>query len=648
MVSKIEKHFILATAGHVDHGKSALIKTLTGTDPDRLPEEKIRGITIDLGFAQLNLSGPDGEQFHIGIIDVPGHEDFVRNMIAGVGSIDLALLVVAADDGWMPQTEEHLQILIYLGVKRAVVVLTKSDLGNVDVVSAEVREKLKESPFSNALIVPTSTRTGEGIDNLKRALAAEFAMAEPPRNIEKPRLFVDRAFSLHGIGTVVTGTLTGGELHRGQNVIVQPANLPGRVRAMQSHGRDLEVAQPGMRTAINLADIEIGDSQRAIKRGDQITISDFGSTRDTLDVLLEKSARIKRDSRAARPLKGGSSAFIYFGTTRVATKIALLETNQIECGQQAIVQLRLQSPLPAFLGDRFVLRDASEKQTIAGGTVLDPNGNRDHFRNSEQIRLLRARAAAPDDIDVCLHSELLRGGFGQSREVLKESNFSTEEIGAAISRLENSGAIVRRNEIVADAKIWRDLRQRAIALIERTHEIHPQQRGLEIENLRSELRVSSHDAFDALISDLCTGNFVRNGTVIARPSHRASLPPEVAPLAAKIRNLLAAPEPPSRKQLMQNEHSQRALRFLLEKGEVIELSGEIVVLRAAADQMQKSVVDFLAAHGTATASQLRQQIGTSRRVVIPFLEYLDRTGVTRRTGDTRQLRESKSSAIARQ
>src|SRR5438132_3215900 len=204
-----EKHFVIATAGHVDHGKSALVKVLTGTDPDRLPEEKARGITIDLGFAELNLDSPNGETFHVGIVDVPGHEDFVRNMIAGVGSIDLSLLVVAADDGWMPQTEEHFQILTYLGIQRIVVALTKSDLGRTDIVTAQVRERLQETPFANCRIVATSVRTSDGIENLKSALAAEFAMLPPPRDIGKPRLFVDRAFTLRGIGTVVRGTLSG-------------------------------------------------------------------------------------------------------------------------------------------------------------------------------------------------------------------------------------------------------------------------------------------------------------------------------------------------------------------------------------------------------------------------------------------------------
>src|SRR5438309_4209344 len=239
-----EKHFILATAGHVDHGKSALVKALTGIDPDRLPEEKARQITIELGFAQLILDGPDEHRLHIDIVDVPGHEDFVRNMIAGVGSIDLALLVVAADDGWMPQTEEHLQILLYLGLKRIVVALTKSDLGNTDSVTAQIREKLAGTPFANCQIVPTSVRTGEGLEDLKRALASEFAALSPPRDFEKPRLFIDRAFTLRGIGTVVTGTLTGGALRVGDTIFVQPKGVSARIRSLQTHRRNVDVVEP--------------------------------------------------------------------------------------------------------------------------------------------------------------------------------------------------------------------------------------------------------------------------------------------------------------------------------------------------------------------------------------------------------------------
>src|SRR4030095_8886487 len=267
------RHFILATAGHVDHGKSALVKALTGTDPDRLPEEKARQITIDLGFAELNLAGPDEQRFHIGIVDVPGHEDFVRNMIAGVGSIDLALFVVAADDGWMPQTEEHLQILNYLGVHRAVIALTKSDLGRIDVVTNQIREQLTDTPFADSPIVSTSVRTETGIGKLVNTLAIQLTRTKPQRDICKPRLFIDRVFTLRGIGTVVTGTLTGGCLHRGQQIVVYPTNLETRIRSIQSHRHELEIAQPGMRTAINLPDLCVDQ----IKRGDMVTLPGHGT-----------------------------------------------------------------------------------------------------------------------------------------------------------------------------------------------------------------------------------------------------------------------------------------------------------------------------------------------------------------------------------
>ena len=295
------RHFIIATAGHVDHGKSALVKTLTGTDPDRLPEEKKRQITIDLGFAELNLTAPNGDRIHAGIVDVPGHEDFVRNMIAGVGSVDLALFIVATDDGWMPQSEEHLQILNYLGVKRAVIALTKSDLGRIDFVTDQIRRQLHDTLFADAPIVPTSVRTGAGIEKLTNMLATELARMEPHRDIRKPRLFVDRVFTLRGIGTIVTGTLTGGSLRRGQQIVVYPANLETRIRSIQSHGQELEGAQPGMRTAVNLQDVSVDQ----IKRGDVITIRDLGAPGSRLVVILERSARLPREDRAARLLKNG-------------------------------------------------------------------------------------------------------------------------------------------------------------------------------------------------------------------------------------------------------------------------------------------------------------------------------------------------------
>jgi selenocysteine-specific elongation factor len=642
-----EKHFVLATAGHVDHGKSALVKALTGTDPDRLPEEKTRGITIELGFAELILDQPNEQRFHIGIVDVPGHEDFVRNMIAGVGSVDLALLVVAADDGWMPQTEEHLQILTYLGVQRAVIALTKSDLGKIDNGTTEIRERLRGTAFVNSKILPTSIRTGEGIENLKRALAAEFATLPSPRDIGKPRMFIDRAFTLRGIGTVVTGTLAGGTLRSGQTVVIQPQDLQARVRSIQSHGRDVGAAKSGMRTAINLPDTAIGTASAAIKRGDVITIGDVVTTA-VLDVLLERSPRLHRKDPVARALKNGISVYVHHGTSRVRAKIALLEAEALGIGKSAIAQLRLASPILAMLGDRFVIRDPSEQHTIAGGIVLDSNGDRANFRGAAQIQLLTKRAAAPHDVDVCLQTELARRGFAQSKTLLAKSSFSAAEISDALGRLQMQGEIVLRGEIVADADRWRDLYRRASELIDNAHQEHPEKQGLEVAELRTGLIEQSADVFEALISDLCANGFVRSATMMGRASHQAKLSPKLQSAAAKIRTALAAKpfDPPARKEIAQDRHLQSALRFLIDQGEIIEVGPDLILLREAAEQMQSVVVAFISRNGPATVSELRQEIGTSRRVLVPFLEHLDRSGVTQRNGDSRQLRKAQSAAVA--
>ncbi len=629
-----EKHFILATAGHVDHGKSALVKALTGTDPDRLPEEKARQITIDLGFAQLNLDGSRDERFHIGIVDVPGHEDFVRNMIAGVGSIDLALFVVAADDGWMPQTEEHLQILTYLGVKRGVIALTKSDLGQTDNVHEQIRTQLRDTAFARSPIIPTSVRTGEGIESLKCALGSEFAAMQAQRDFGKPRLFVDRAFTLHGIGTVVTGTLTGGQIRRGQNVIVQPQNFEARIRSIQSHRSELECAQPGMRTAINLPDVAIGDGPAQIKRGDVIATVDVGSASSTLVARLEKSDRLNHENPAARPLRNGSSVHVHHGTSRVAAKVTLLESGSLEAGKNTLAQLKLALPIFAFLGDRFVVRDASEQHTIAGGLVLDPDGGK--LRHATRYELLAPRALAPDDIDLCVRSEIALRGFVRKKTLLRKSHFSADEITETFLRLQRGNEIVAYGEIAAGIELWQKLRNQATGLIDAAHKRDPERTGLDLNELRAALR-EPPDVFEALIADLCSDNFGRKGSTIARIAHRPSLPVELQPVERKICEALAIKpfDPPPRREIETDLNAQRVLRFLIETGEVSEVGSDVVLLRENFERMKDAVADFISQNGPATVSELRQRLQSSRRIMVPLLERLDREGVTRRVGDKR-------------
>lgn len=631
------RHFILATAGHVDHGKSSLVKALTGTDPDRLPEEKARGITIDLGFAELNLNGPNGEIFHVGIVDVPGHEDFVRNMVAGVGSADVALLAVAADDGWMPQTEEHLQILLYLGVKRILVALTKSDAGKIDNRRGEIQEKLRDTASANPQIVTTSVRDGSGLEELKRALVSEFAALPPARNIGKPRLFVDRAFTLHGIGTVATGTLVGGEIQRGQSVVIEPPKIPARIRSLQTHNRDLEMAQPQMRTAINVPDISIAPD--GIERGHVVTTEAFEPTR-MLDVFLSRSGRTARGA----PMKSGTSAYVHHGTTRVLAKIIFSERNSLTVGESVVAQLRLSAPLPAFVGDRFIVRDASELHTIAGGVVLNVDSTA--FRSAQQRAFLASRAVAPADVDLAVWTEIAGGDVMESSRLLTRSHFGSQEIATALEKLAKHGEIFLRENIAAKMLVWREMREHAAKLIDASHKEHPERRGLELNELRSQLISLAPNVFDALIVDLCGADFVCAGSRIARASHRASLPPELKTAAEAIKTKLTAKplDPPGRKELVPDRQSQQALQFLIDTGEVIDAGPDFVLLRENFERMNSMVVEFITKNGPATVSQLREALQSSRRVMVPFLEYLDRTGATKRLGDQRVLAQKVSAA----
>jgi selenocysteine-specific elongation factor len=644
------KHFIVATAGHVDHGKSSLVKALTGTDPDRLPEEKARQITIDLGFAELNLQGPAGEQIHAAIVDVPGHEDFVRNMIAGVGSIDLALLVIAADDGWMPQTEEHLQILEYLGVNRAVIALTKIDIGDADRAEIEIRDQLRNTAFANAPIIRISIRapnltglTGQvlnvGTAELKHALTSELSRIEPQRDIGKPRLFVDRAFTLRGVGTVVTGTLTGGTLRVGDAVVVQPRGNRSRIRSLQTHGHDVDLAQPGARTAINLPDLSPGDG---IARGDAVTIGEFAAT-TAIATILRRSPRL----HDLPPIKSGSSVYFHHGTSRVLARVTLAESDILPPRADGIARLELSKPALVFVGDHFILRDGSEQHTIAGGVVLDLDVARGTFHSSPNLALLKSRAAAkPDDVDLYTRAEVTSRRATTASELLARSRFSAAEITVSLQRLAQNGEIFFDGNIAADLTIWSTLLDRATHLIDKTHHQHPERSGLELSELRSALNDQSPEMIDAMMVDLCRRDFVRVDSTIARRIHRAALPPTLEPVAHTLRERLnSSPfDPPPRRQLAPDAPAQQALKFLINQNEVFEISDDLVVSRDAYSKMKRAIAEFISQNGPATVSQLRAGLGSSRRVMVPLLERLDRERFTRRIGDERVLAPQTPSA----
>jgi selenocysteine-specific elongation factor len=628
------KRFILATAGHVDHGKSALVRALTGTDPDRLPEEKLRGITIELGFAQLELRVPDA-LLSVGIVDVPGHEDFVTNMVAGVGSIDLALLVVAADDGWMPQTEEHLQILSYLGVRRVVVALTKIDLvASVDSAEEKVRTQLRDTPFADAAIVRTSTTTDSGIEELKAQLAREFSEFIPQRDIGKPRLPIDRAFTLRGIGTVVTGTLVGGTLRRGQPVVVQPAMIPARIRSIQNHNREVEEIGPGARTALSLPDVAVARDKNStgVWRGDVVTFSEFGEAGAVADVIVSRSSRLPAKTRS---IKHGAAVRVHHGSGNFCARVFLQNQEELRPGETAIAQIRCESPALMFAGDRFVLRDVSEQNTLAGGIVLDPDASVRNFRGVAQREFLGKRAQTPNDVNVFAETQIARDRAVTRSALLMKSSFSESEIAGAIK----SANVIERGELLMDAKWWKEVLRRAESIIDVEHRTHPNHAGLALSQFREALArdLPLPEIFDELVPELCRSGFVRTGEAIARATHRPALPPQLQTAAAKIRAALAGKKSPSTSELAPDATSQQALRFLRDRGEVMELNAEVVLATGKFLKMREAIVAFLRKTNAGTASQLREVLGTSRRVIIPLLERLDRDGITRRIGDKRVL-----------
>lgn len=640
------QHYILATAGHVDHGKSALVKALTGTDPDRLPEEKARGITIDLGFAHLELAGaaPEDTTSQLGIVDVPGHEDFVKNMVAGVGSIDLALLVVAADDGWMPQTEEHLQILSYLGVTRGVVALTKADLAAEPEAALveRIRTRLQDSPLAEAPIVATAATAGRGIEELRAALTQVLATLPPPADYGKARLAVDRAFSLKGIGTVITGTLTGGRLERGQSVRLQPTGRTSRLRGLQSHNRDLEEALPGMRVALNLTDAELRSEveSHGVARGQVVAAPDLGRPHDTLDVRLEKSARLAgRDEAAARPLKDGTPVRVHHGATYTPARIRLRDATELKPGQSALAELRFGKPVFLFAGDRFVIRDSAEQATLAGGVVLDPDADRRAWREDAQGELLTLRADNPEDLAVWVATELRRCGATRRDELLVKSRFSAAELGTCVEEMVAAGTLAAEKSLLFDAGWWLTLRQDAIEAIDFEHHAHPERAGLSLAQLRVVLKnsLATQGVFEAVVNALLKVGFEQHGSAIGRKGHRIELPPHLQVAGSRIRGiLLSRPlDPPSRKELAPDRTCFEALRFLIENGEAVALGTDLVLSAGAYNRAVRGVKRCLREARQATVSDLRKEVGCTRRLMVPLIEKLDAEGVTRREGDLR-------------
>ncbi|MCC7376933.1 MAG: selenocysteine-specific translation elongation factor [Verrucomicrobiales bacterium] len=649
--------FIVATAGHVDHGKSALVRALTGTDPDRLPEEKARGITIDLGFAHGEFPAPPGNRhgatrYSCGIIDVPGHEDFVKNMVAGVGAIDLALLVVAADDGWMPQTEEHLQILAHLGVHRGVIVLSKIDRAvDRNRRRDEIRHRVEGTVFEHAPVVDVSTVTGEGLKALSAAIAATLAQTPAPVDIHQPRLFVDRAFVLRGIGTVVTGTLAGGAITQGESLVVHPGGAPCRVRTCQVHGKEVDRIPCGTRAALNLPELEPrrdSESGGTVGRGDVLTRPAWGSTSDTLDVVVSRFTRsIRPEGPGHRPLTNGARVNLLIGAAQIPARLQLLQSEELEPSGTAIAQLRLSRPVFALAQDRFILRDPAEQTTLAGGFILDPTAPRSGAREPRRLSLLAACAAPTSKTGDFLKLELHRHPIGRIESYLRRAKVSSATALKAVGELIASGETVQRGGLLASASSWSRWLEAAQRSVDDHHLQHPEQLGLALSQLRGWLTQSMAMPMghDELFHDLERQGFAIDGIRIRRATHRPVLPPELTAAGNQLRRTLAgrALDPPPRSALITGAGGT-ALRFLVEAGEFIDLGSDVVLTVEAFVEARRKTGDFLSRRGSATTSEIRQHLGTTRRVMIPLLERFDRDGFTLRDGDLRRLRPASPTA----
>jgi selenocysteine-specific elongation factor len=608
--------FVVGTAGHIDHGKSALITALTGIDPDRLAEEKRRGMTIDLGFAHMML--PSGRE--IGIVDVPGHARFMRNMLAGAHGLDAVLLVVAADEGVMPQTREHLEIVDLLEVRRGIVVLSKADLVDaawLELVTAEVRETIGATALAGAEVIPVSALTGDGLPRLIEALDALLDGAEPRKDVGRPRLPVDRVFTMSGFGTVVTGTLADGTLGVGDELEVVPRGRLARIRGLQRHNQSVQTASPGTRVAVNLTGVDKSD----VERGD--VLSPPGALRSTRRI----DAHVRVLESAPRALRHGAEVLLHTGTAEVGCRVIVLAGDAVEPGREAWVQLYLERAIAAGANDRFILRVPSPAVTIAGGRFVDV-ASRKHPRHDNAVSESLERRAAGEG----LQEELRKYSRGVSVAALMKVTMASQ---ADIDRLDAR----RLGDWLIAAEAWSALAERSINEVTAYHAAYPLRPGMAREELRNRLRVHPN-AFPAALSALISeGKLEDRQGAIAMPQHRVALDGSDGPARQLLELLGREPfAPPSLPEAMQQTRvGPEVVRALAQSGAIVRLSDDIAFTQESYANAVGIVKELIAATGSVTVAQLRDRMGASRRPVLALLEHLDGAKVTRRVGDQRIL-----------
>jgi len=625
---------IIGTAGHIDHGKTALVKALTGVDADRLAEEKRRGITIDLGFAYTDA--PEGA---LGFVDVPGHERFVHTMLAGATGIDAALLVVALDDGVMPQTREHAAILDLLGIDRGVVALTKSDIaaGNVDLVTAEVRALLAATGLRDAIIVPVSAIAGDGIAALRGAL---HALGPKQRDTAgHPRLAVDRAFTLTGAGLVVTGTLVAGCISVDDRLMLSPPGLELRVRGLHAQNRAATTAEAGQRVALNITGARL--SKDAVTRGDWVLHPDVHAPTVALDARL----RVLSDEPAA--LRADTPVHLHLGAAHVMARVHPLDGDRIRPGDDALVRLTLDRPIGALTGDRLVLRDAGASRTIGGGSVIDPFPPARGRRTPARLAQLAALEAA--EPDVALRQLLaLPPGWTDRARFLRARNLPA----AAADAVQRAGHAVTVADLLIASATLDTLQRDLLRTLASWHAGAPDQPGLQPERLRQQLESRPPvTAFRAMIDTLLRRGTVRqDGPWLRLSTHQIRLSAADERIWPQIRTLLGAERfrPPRARDLahalsMPETVMRGTLKRLQRVGSVLELAPDHFFLRETVAEM----ASIAAALGKTdsnlqlTAATFRDRLDNGRKVAIQILEYFDRVGLTVRTGDLRSVREDR-------
>jgi len=631
---------VIGTAGHVDHGKSTLISALTGVHPDRLKEEQEREMTIELGFGWLTL--PDGEE--IGIVDVPGHRDFIGNMLAGVGGIDAVVLVIAADEGVMPQTKEHLAILDLLQIPTGMIALTKTDLVPdaewLDLVESDIRESLQNTVLQDAPFVRISSKDGTGLENLLETLT-NLLKEKPARlDLGRPRLPIDRAFSIAGFGTVVTGTLADGNLSIGDEVLVLPSEQRGRVRGLQTHKKKEEISVPGSRTAVNISGISLED----IRRGEVVTKPGQYEMTRRLD------ARFRLLDDISQPLKHNTEVKLFVGASETIAILRLLGAEMLNPGEEAWIQLELRDPIITVRGDRYILRRPSPAETLGGGVIIDHQPKGRHKRFDERIieKLTSLAEGSPADV---LYEASLANGADTLKNLTRDARLEEADAKEAIEELFSEGklftlatppskndASYNPDSFVIATTHWDALKERALNMVKAYHENFPLRRGIPREELKSKLKVKTK-LFNAMIENLLkTEDFDDAYRSVQLPGHRITFGrAEQAQISGLMRRFEQNPFSPPTVKVSIEEIGEEIFNALLALEELVQLSAEVVFRKSDYEKSIEMLRGYLAKNDKITVADARDLYGTSRRYVLALLEHLDTTGVTKREGDYRVL-----------